>query len=182
MLSSTTLDNLQRAQRLLDQFSDATGKLVSWLTLAMMLITALVVIMRYLLNTGSIALQESITYMHGMVFLLATAYALKQQAHVRVDIIYQKLSVRSQAIIDLLGTLFFLLPFCLFLLWVSYDYVVFSWALLESSPEPGGLPAVFLLKTLIPLMALMLLLQGIAEIIRNILVLRPPRPKDQDPP
>jgi len=181
MLSSTTLDNLQRAQRLLDQFSDATGKLVSWLTLAMMLITALVVIMRYLLNTGSIALQESITYMHGMVFLLATAYALKQQAHVRVDIIYQKLSVRSQAIIDLLGTLFFLLPFCLFLLWVSYDYVVFSWALLESSPEPGGLPAVFLLKTLIPLMALMLLLQGIAEIIRNILVLRPPRPKDQDP-
>jgi TRAP-type mannitol/chloroaromatic compound transport system permease small subunit len=172
MLSPTTLDKLLRTQKVLDRFSDATGRLVSWLTLAMMFITATVVIMRYLLNTGSIALQESITYMHGMVFLLAIAYTLKQQAHVRVDIIYQKLSPRSQAIVDLLGAVFFLLPFCLFLLWVSYDYVIFSWSLLESSPEPGGLPAVFLLKTLIPIMALLLLLQGIAEIIRNFLVLQ----------
>ncbi|HJL53329.1 MAG TPA: TRAP transporter small permease subunit, partial [Arenicellales bacterium] len=92
----------------MDRFADATGRCVAWLTIAMMLITCLVVFLRYLLNTGSIALQESVTYLHGIVFLLGIAYTLKQKAHVRVDIIYQRLAPRTKAWLDLLGTLFFL--------------------------------------------------------------------------
>lgn len=136
----------------------------------MMLVTSLVVFMRYLLNTGSIALQESVIYMHGLVFLLGAAYALKRQAHVRVDILYQKFSPRTQALVDLLGTLLFLIPFAVFVAWVSIEYVSFSWTLRESSPEPGGLPGVFLLKTLIPVMSITLLLQGLSELIRNALI------------
>lgn len=137
----------------------------------MMLITCLVVVLRYLFNTGSIALQESVTYLHGIVFLLGIAYTLKQQGHVRVDILYQKLPARIQASIDIFGTLLFLFPVCIFITLVSIEYVWFSWSLLESSAEPGGLPGVFLLKTLIPLMAVSVLLQGTSELLRNTLIL-----------
>ena len=154
----------------LDQFSEFTGNAIAWLLLLMMLVTSLVVFMRYLLNSGSIAMQESVIYMHGTVFLLGIAYALKRQAHVRVDILYQKFSLRTQALVDLLGTIFFLIPFAVFVTWVSIEYVSFSWSLRESSPEPGGLPGVFLLKTLIPVMSVTLLLQGLSELIRNALI------------
>jgi|TARA_Y100000310_G_scaffold49418_1_gene45690 TRAP-type mannitol/chloroaromatic compound transport system permease small subunit len=137
----------------------------------MMLITCLVVFLRYLLNMGSIALQESVTYLHGMVFLLGIAYTMKQKAHVRVDIIYQKLDPRTKCWMDLLGTLLFLFPVSIFITWVSIEYVQFSWNLLEGSAEPGGLPGVFLLKSLIPLMAVLLFLQGVAELLRNALIL-----------
>jgi TRAP-type mannitol/chloroaromatic compound transport system permease small subunit len=162
---------IRNLQIRLDQFSEFTGNLIAWLVLAMMLVTSLVVFMRYLLNTGSIAMQESVIYMHGTVFLLGAAYALKRQAHVRVDILYQKFSRRTRALIDLLGTLFFLVPVTLFISWVSIDYVSFSWSLKESSPEPGGLPGVYLLKTLIPAMSVTLLLQGLSELIKNALIL-----------
>jgi TRAP-type mannitol/chloroaromatic compound transport system permease small subunit len=155
----------------LDRFSDATGKTVAWLTIAMMIITCLVVVLRYLFNTGSIALQESITYLHGIVFLLGIAYTLKQKGHVRVDIVYQKLSLKTKSWIDLSGTLLFLFPVSIYITWVSLDFVHFSWKLLEGSAEPGGLPGVFLLKTLIPLMAVSLLLQGTSELLRNGLIL-----------
>ncbi len=162
---------LRRIQSALDAFSEATGNFVAWLVIVMMAVTAIVVFIRYLLNDGSIALQESVTYLHGVVFLLAIAYALKRNAHVRVDILYQKLSAKNRALIDLMGTLLFLFPFSIFILWVSYEYVFFSWRLLESSPEPGGLPGVFLLKSLIPLMGITLLLQGIAEAIKSALAI-----------
>jgi TRAP-type mannitol/chloroaromatic compound transport system permease small subunit len=148
-----------------------TGKTVAWLTIAMMIITCLVVVLRYLFNTGSIALQESITYLHGIVFLLGIAYTLKQKGHVRVDIVYQKLSLKTKSWIDLSGTLLFLFPVSIYITWVSLDFVHFSWKLLEGSAEPGGLPGVFLLKTLIPLMAVSLLLQGTSELLRNGLIL-----------
>ncbi len=155
----------------LDRFADATGRTVAWLTIAMMLITCLVVILRYLFNTGSIALQESVTYLHGIVVLLGIAYTLKHKGHVRVDIVYHMLAPRTKAWIDLSGTLFLLFPVAVFITWVSIDYVQFSWNLLESSAEPGGLPGVFLLKTLIPLMSVSLLLQGFSEMLRNFLML-----------
>ena len=170
-MPSSVKIKLRRLQSQLDAFSEVTGNFVAWLVFLMMTVTAVVVFIRYLLNDGSIALQESVTYLHGVVFLLAIAYALKRNAHVRVDILYQKLSSKSQALIDLLGTVLFLFPFCIFILWVSYEYVFFSWKLLESSPEPGGLPGVYLLKSLIPLMGVTLLIQGIAEAIKSVLVL-----------
>jgi TRAP-type mannitol/chloroaromatic compound transport system permease small subunit len=163
--------HLRRVQSALDAFAESTGNLVAWLVFLIMAVTAIVVFIRYLLNGGSIALQESITYLHGVVFLLAIAYALKRQSHVRVDIFYQKFSTKTRALIDLAGTFLFLFPFSIFILWVSYEYVFFSWKLLEGSAEPGGLPGVFLLKSLIPLMGMTLLLQGIAEAIKCCLII-----------
>ena len=162
---------LNRIVNYLDAVNELIGSSVSWLTLVMMFITCLIVVARYVFNLGSIALQETVMYMHGMVFMLGIGYTLKHQGHVRVDIFYEKLSIRKKALIDLFGTLVFLLPIGLFILLCSLNYVYFSWSLSESSAQPGGLPGVFLLKTLIPLMAFLLVLQGLAEIGRSIILL-----------
>jgi TRAP-type mannitol/chloroaromatic compound transport system permease small subunit len=120
------------------------------------------VVLRYGLNLGSIALQESITYLHAMVFMLGAAYTLQRNEHVRVDIFYQRFSERRKALVDVAGTLLFLIPCCFFIFWVSLDYVAAAWSIHEGSREAGGLPAVFLLKTLIPITAVLLGLQGLA--------------------
>ncbi len=162
---------MQTVINALDALSDWIGRTLCWLTLAMMVITCLVVILRYGFDQGSIALQESVMYLHGCVFMLGIAYALRHRAHVRVDIIYERSSPRWRALVDTLGTLFFLFPFALFLLYSSFGYVSQSWSLAESSAQPGGLPGVFVLKTLIPVMASLLLLQGVAELLRSLSVL-----------
>jgi TRAP-type mannitol/chloroaromatic compound transport system permease small subunit len=155
----------------IDGFTDRSGRLLAWLALGMGLITATVVIMRYGFNTGSIMAQEAVTYMHGTLFMLGVAYAFKAGAHVRVDIFYRDFSPRAKAWVNSLGGIVFLMPLCTFILFSSWDYVTESWIIRESSPEPGGIPAVFLLKSLIPLMAVNLFLQGLAETLRSALVL-----------
>ncbi len=155
----------------IDSFTDRCGQLLAWLALAMALITAVIVVMRYGFSVGSIMAQELVTYMHGTLFLLGAAYALKTGAHVRVDIFYRNFSPRAQAWVNSLGGIIFLMPLCLFIVASSVDYVSESWAIRETSPEPGGIPAVYLLKTLIPVMALNLLLQGLAETLRSAIVL-----------
>ena len=152
----------------IDTTIDWSGRLVAWLTLAMVLVTFIVVVMRYLLNVGSIATQESVTYMHAAVFLLGAAYTLRADGHVRVDIFYQKVAPTRRAWVALLGTLLLLYPTCIAILWLSWDYVVESWQLGETSMEAGGLPLVFVLKTVIPLGAALLLLQGLADLGRNL--------------
>lgn len=134
----------------------------------MMLLTFGVVIARYVFNVGAIPVQEFIIYLHGTVFMLGIAYTLRHSGHVRVDILYQRLSRRGQTFVDLFGTIFFLFPVALFILWSSLDFVAFSWSLKETSAEPGGLPFVYILKTLIPIMAILLLIQGLAELLKNI--------------
>ena len=161
----------RKSLQIIDSFTDTTGRALAWLTLAMALLTATVVIMRYGFNVGSIAAQEASTYLHGCVFMLGAAWALKVGGHVRVDIFYQHFSERGKAWVNSLGGIVFLIPTCLFIAGVSWTYVGESWAIRESSPEPGGIPAVFLLKSLLPAMALNLLLQGVAETLRSILVL-----------
>ena len=163
--------SLGRLADLCDGISEWTGRAVSWLTLAMVIVTFLVVVLRYLFNMGWIAMQESITYMHAMVFLLGAAYTLKQGGHVRVDIFYREMSPRSRAWVDLFGTLFLLLPVFGFILWMSWDYVYSSWELLEGSREAGGLPLVYLLKTTILLMPALMLLQGVSLVVRSVVVL-----------
>ena len=128
--------------------------------------------MRYVFNIGAIPIQESVTYLHGIVFMLGMAYTLQEGGHVRVDILYQRFSKKNQAIVDLFGSIFFLLPVCIFIFWTSIDFVSFSWSLKETSAEPGGLPFIYLLKTLIPVMALLILIQGLAEILKSILKIR----------
>ena len=162
---------LARLARLIDQLSEWTGRAVAWLTLGMVLVTFAVVLLRYLFNTGWIAMQESITTMHALVFMLGAAYTLRHDGHVRVDIFYQKFGPKGRAWVDLLGTLLLLMPVTLFIAWVSWDYVAASWELKEGSREAGGLPGVYLLKSAIPLMAALMLLQGISLALRSMLVL-----------
>jgi TRAP-type mannitol/chloroaromatic compound transport system permease small subunit len=162
---------LQAIADILDRLAETTGRVIAWLTLGMVLTTATIVMLRYLFNSGSIALQESVTYLHATVFMLGAAYTLKHDGHVRVDIIYQKLSPRARAWVDLLGTLLLLFPVCLFMLYTSMNYVTAAWAIQEGSREAGGLDGVYLLKSAIPAMAILLLLQGCSLLLRNLLVI-----------
>jgi TRAP-type mannitol/chloroaromatic compound transport system permease small subunit len=140
--------------------------------LLMVMGTVTVVILRYLLGTGAIVVQESVMYLHALTLLLGIPYALKEDAHVRVDVLRGRLGERGRLRVELLGHLLFLVPVAATVLYLSLPYVASSWRILERSPEVGGLPAVFLLKTLIPLMAALLLIQGAAEIGRCLLLLR----------
>jgi TRAP-type mannitol/chloroaromatic compound transport system permease small subunit len=128
------------------------GSSVAWLTLLMVLVTFTVVVCRYVFNLGWIWLQDSIVYLHACVFMLAIAWTLQRDEHVRVDIFYRDRTPRQKALVNALGTLFFLLPFCIFLVWASWNYVAIAWAIREGSREASGLPWVYLLKTLIILM------------------------------
>ena len=165
----------------IDRLNDVIGRSIKWLTLAMVLITFLVVLLRYVFSIGWIAMQESVIYLHSIVFMLGAAYTLKRNTHVRVDIFYENMTLRSKAWVDLFGVTFLLIPFCLFILIISWNYVSLSWSLLESSRDAGGIPAIFLLKSTIPLMAALLLLQGIAQGLRSILTLRG-QPMNTDTP
>lgn len=162
---------MQRLLHALDTFSEASGKLLAWLVLAVVVLEFAVVVLRYGFDFGSIALQETAVYLHALLFLLAMAYTLKHNEHVRVDIFYRSHSARGKALTDLLGSLLFLLPVCGFIGWVSWDYVAQSWASFEGSPESGGLDFVYGLKTALLIAPALLILQGVAEICRNLLIL-----------
>lgn len=158
----------------LDRISIVSGRITSWLTLAMVIVTVIVVVMRYLFDAGAVWLQESVVWMHAVVFMIGAAYTLQQDEHVRVDIFYRDMTERRRALIDLLGTLLFLLPLCVFLGYTAWDFVVVSWQLAESSREPGGMPYPFipLLKSVLLVMPLLLVLQGVAILIRALRTLR----------
>lgn len=159
---------MQTLYERIEAFIDWTGRSIAWLTLFMVLVTTVVVILRYVFDTGWIAMQESINYMHASVFMIAAAYTLKQDAHVRVDIFYNRLSAKGKAWVDFLGTLLMLIPTLVFIIWISWDYVAESWSIHESSREAGGLPGVYVIKSLIPLMATLLILQAIALLLRSL--------------
>jgi len=155
----------------IDRITDVIGRMVSWLTLVMVLVTMVTVVLRYYFQSGSIALQESITYLHGLVFMLGIAFTLQRGGHVRVDIFYRGFSPRKKALVDFIGGILLLLPVCLLIFIFSWDYVVASWAIGETSEESSGVAGIYLLKTLLLLMPATLILQVIAETLRNLLVL-----------
>ncbi len=168
----TRPDPRRRLIEIIDHFSELTGRSVAWLTLLMALLTFIIVVLRYGFDSGSIALQESVTWLHATVFMLGASYALKRDSHVRVDIFYQKFSPRGRALVDLLGSLLLLLPVCLFIFQASWDYVLGAWEIGEGSAETGGLPALYLLKTLLLIMPSLLILQALAHSLRAWLILR----------
>ncbi|WGL15438.1 TRAP transporter small permease subunit [Microbulbifer bruguierae] len=157
---------LLHTARGLDRFSSACGRLLSWLTLAMVVIQALVVALRYGFDGGSLALQDTVGYLHGAAFMLGLAYALQTGAHVRVDVFYRGLSARGKAWVDATGCLIFLLPLCVFIALGSWHFAANSWAVREASASADGLGGVYLLKSLMPLAAITLGLQGIAQFAR----------------
>ncbi|MCU7802153.1 MAG: TRAP transporter small permease subunit [Candidatus Thiodiazotropha sp. (ex Lucinoma kastoroae)] len=160
--------SLERLAKLFEYLNEWLGRAVSWLSLFMVLVTFTVVVLRYVFDLGWIWVQESVTFMHGALFLIGAAYTLKHEGHVRVDIFYQRRSPKGRAWVDLFGTLFLLLPVCLFIFTISWDYVAQSWSLQEGSREAGGLDGVYLFKSLILIMAGLMLLQGMTMIIRSL--------------
>jgi TRAP-type mannitol/chloroaromatic compound transport system permease small subunit len=158
----------------IDRFSSLTGKAAAWLTLFMVVITFVVVVMRYVFDAGYIWVQESVIWMHAVVFMLGAAYTLRDEEHVRVDVFYRGMGERGRAWVDLIGVVVFLVPLCAFLAWMSFDFVMQSWRIGESSREPGGLPYPFfpLLKSVILLTPLAVALQGLSLFLRSLHTLR----------
>ena len=169
--TSYLLRILKTSLSAVEKFTEVTGRFISWATVTMVILVVLVVITRYFLGLGSIALQESVTYLHCLVFMMGFAFTLKHDGHVRVDFFYRGFSPRLKAIVNLIGGLLFLIPFCLLIFFISWDYVLASWVIRETSAENNGLPFIYLLKTQMLLMPATLLLQGIAEILRSGLIL-----------
>jgi TRAP-type mannitol/chloroaromatic compound transport system permease small subunit len=156
----------------IDRLTTAVGRAVAWLALAIVLLQFALVVARYAFGLGSIWLTETVIYAHATLFMLAAAWTLRAGGHVRVDVFYAEASPRAKAKIDLAGAALLLLPFAFVLVWLGVPYAARSWAILERSQETSGLPLVFLLKTLIPLFAALMALQGIAQAIRALSALR----------
>jgi TRAP-type mannitol/chloroaromatic compound transport system permease small subunit len=163
---------LLRLARIIDRCNDWLGRKLAWLTLALVLLQFVIVVMRYVFGLGSVKMQEGVVYMHASLFMLAAGYTLLHNGHVRCDIFYSAASPRAKAWVDLFGVLVFLLPMCVLIGWVAWPYVASAWAVLEGSPEGSlGIPAVFLLKTVILVFAALLALQGLALAIHSGLLL-----------
>lgn len=159
-------DLMDATIRAIDQLNLRVGRVVMWLAVIMAIVQFIVVIMRYVFAIGFIPLQESIWYMHGLLFTLGAGFALMIDGHVRVDVFYREAGPQRKALVDLLGSIFLLLPTCVATLWLSGSYVTNSWRVLEGSTETSGLPLIFLLKTAIWIFAILLGLQGVALLLR----------------
>lgn len=170
MKRDDALHLLQQLSVKLDQFSELTGKLVSWLVLAMVLLVSYDVTMRYFFLSGSVALQEMEWHLFSLIFLIGAAYTFKHDDHVRLDLIYKSkfMNDERRAWVNLSGSLFLLIPFCILIITTTWPFIYQSYIHLEGSPDPGGLPYRWILKASIPLGFTLLLLQGISDIAKNL--------------
>lgn len=166
------MTSLEKFIACVDRLNDAVGRAVSWLTLAMVVAAVAVALLRYVFSIGFVWMQESYLWMHGALIMLGAAYTLRHDGHVRVDVFYGRMSQRRRALVDFAGVLLFLLPLCGMIFYISLPYVIESWAKRESSFQAGGLPGVYLMKTLIPVFCVLVALQGIVMMARAWLVLR----------
>ncbi|MEM7046485.1 MAG: TRAP transporter small permease subunit [Pseudomonadota bacterium] len=157
---------LDRILAIIDGFNEKLGRTIAWLLIAMVITQFVVVLLRYAFGYGSILMQESVVYMHGMLFMLGAGYTLKHDEHVRIDLFYRTASKRNKAKVDFLGALVLLIPVTVMIFISSYSYVQHSWAVFEGSRETSGIQGVYLLKTMILIFCVLLALQGIAQAIR----------------
>ena len=158
--------------KFIDRLNGKIGLFSSWLTAALVLVVSYDVIVRYLFGESSVGLQELEWHIFALIFLLAAAYTFKIDDHVRVDVLYVHQSEKKKAWINLLGTLLFLIPFCIIVIISSQNFVEISFRLNETSPDAGGLPARYILKAIIPFSFFLLLLQGIAEAFKSIITIK----------
>ena len=152
----------------ISQLNRGIGKLISWSSLLLVVLVFVIAIMRYAFKIGSIPMQELVLYLHAIIFMFGASFTLADEGHVRVDIIYAKLNEKKKAWVNLLGTLLFLMPVCVFIIYTSFGYVELSWRINESSSEAGGLPYLFLLKSMIVIMPSLLMLQGLAVVMNSL--------------
>jgi len=157
--------------RRIDALNEAVGRATAWIVIVMVLVQVIVVLMRYVFGIGSIMMQESVVYMHAILFMVTVGYTLLYDEHVRIDIVYREASPRFKAMVDLAGVILFLIPVCVLIGWVSWPYVAASWRVLETSKETSGIPAVFLLKSLILVFTGLLGLQGLSLGVRSAVIL-----------
>lgn len=150
----------------LDQLNEIIGRSVAWLAVAMVLVQFTVVVLRYAFGIGFIAVQESIIYMHGILFMAGAGYTLLHDEHVRVDIFYRDASPKRKAVTDILGTLFLLWPVSIVIWWMGWPYVALSWTIFEGGRQLSSIPAIFILKTFILIFPTLLALQGLSLLMR----------------
>lgn len=165
------MDFLRKVSQIIDSFTEKIGVLVAWLTTALVLNVFYDVVMRYVFHHGNIAIQELEWHIFSVIFLIGAAYTLKEDGHVRVDILYTKFSAKQKAWVDFICTFIFLIPFCIIVIYASLNFVESSWAVREISPDPGGLPGRYILKAMIPAGFVLLIIQGISQAIKNLLVM-----------
>lgn len=163
---------MKKVAHTIDALNEIVGRSISWLALFMVIMMSINVLMRYAFSAGMPWQQEIVRFAHGMLFLGGAAYALKHEALVRVDVLYQGMSERGAAIVNIVGTVLFLAPFCFALLYFSNDYIMASWRILEGSSEYQGMPGLFVLKSFIWLAGALLALQGVSILIHSYYVLR----------
>lgn len=155
----------------IDRLNELVGRAVAWLTLLMVLVTFTVVVLRYVFSIGFVWLQESYVWLHGVVFMLGASYTLLHEGHVRVDILYREAGPRFRAWVNLLGGLLLMLPILIMIAYVAWPYVADSWLRLERSREAGGLPGLFLLKSVILAFCVLMGLQALSLMVRSLLTL-----------
>ncbi len=161
--------NLCRSlSRLLDALANTTGRSLAWLALIMAVVVTIIVFLRKLAGFGSVGAQESVVYMHAFLIMLTSAYTLCQDAHVRVDIFYRRYTTLQKAWVNCIGSTVLLLPLALSIVAVSWEFVIDSWVNREASADAGGIPAVYLLKTVLLVNGLLLALQAISEIAKTL--------------
>ena len=161
------MEALRKFERMVGRVSGFFGWLAGWFCIVMIIVVFIDVVARYLFESGAIAMQELEWHLFAAVFLLGAAYTMREDANVRVDVFYEKMSRRKKAIVDIFGTLFFVVPMCTLILYSSYDFVAYSYAVREVSNDPGGLPYRFAFKALLPLGYFLVLIQALAVISRN---------------
>tara|TARA_B100000427_G_C15452118_1_gene570057 strand:- start:310 stop:804 length:495 start_codon:yes stop_codon:yes gene_type:complete len=157
---------MKQFQILIDKIIDNITNILTYLLVSMIILVFITVIIRYMLNISYVALQELIMYFHALIFMFGLSYALKEKSHVKIDIIYNSLNKKNQYFISMLGTIIFIIPTSLFIVYSSMDMVTQSWSLLEGSSEAGGLDLVFILKSVIPIAGFLIFLQALSDIIK----------------
>ena len=165
MISKIT--RLAQISSIIDNFTQRLGKVASWFVSLLILLVSVIVVFRYGFSFGSIALQESVMYVNAAIFIFGAPYTLMTDGHVRVDVFYSRLGEKGKSFVNALGTLLLLMPAMILIILTSEDYVRMSWQIFERSPESSGLPFVYLLKTLILVIAALLFLQGLSELLKS---------------
>jgi TRAP-type mannitol/chloroaromatic compound transport system permease small subunit len=159
-------------QLLTEQIINIISKLLVYILLSMIGLVILTIFLRYFFSIGSISIQELIMYFHASIFMLGISYTYKENSHVKIDIFYNKLSKKNKTILSLIGAILFIIPFAIFIIFISFDMVSSSWGIFEGSSEAGGLDLVFILKSLIPLSGFLILLQALSELFKNLQILK----------
>ena len=163
---------MKQFQILIDKLTDNIANGLLYILIALILLVFFTVFFRYVFNMSYIIIQEIIMYLHALIFMFGISYALKENSHVKIDVLYNTLNKKAQRVISIAGLVSFILPTALFIIYISIDMVTQSWMILEGSSEAGGLNLVFILKSLIPISGVLIFLQGISELIKHIRVSR----------